>query len=68
MTDDLTLYQTDRPAWIAKHAPNMAAILSQSTDAQLAESWERMPRDYQTATWQHLGDADRERVRMMRNK
>lgn len=68
MTDELEMYQNDQPAWLAHVAPNQAAQINGDLydDATLAATWNAMPRDYQTATWQHLDEASRVRVRRVR--
>lgn len=60
------LYETDRPAWINQKSPRMARIFADTPDAELAGMWARMPRDYQTAVWQHLDDTQRARIRALR--
>lgn len=71
-TDELTpaqerhLYATDRAAWRRRKAGVLAAKLMAMTDAVLATSWERVPRETQIAVWQHLDEAQRERVRRVR--
>ena len=66
MSEELKLYETDRPAWIVQSAPKMAKILSESSDTTLGRMWADMKRDYQTATWQHMDTAQRERIRKLR--
>lgn len=66
MTDELTLYHTDRPAWLALVGPRMPAVIDANTDAELARTWKGMQRDFQLATWAHLSEAQRERVRRVR--
>jgi hypothetical protein len=68
MTDDLALYETDRPAWLATVAPKQAARIADDTydDASLAYAWASMQRDYQTAVWALLPEAQKQRIRMLR--
>lgn len=66
MTDELTLYLTDRKAWIEMVAPKMPAVIDANTDTELAGSWGLMSRDYQQAVWNHLNETQRERVRRVR--
>lgn len=66
--DELTLYQTDRQAWLARVAPTMPAVIDASTDDELARAWPMMGRDYQQAVWAHLDEAQRERVRRVRER
>lgn len=63
MTDELMLYHTDRPAWLALVAPKMPAVIDANTDAELAQSWRVMGRDFQRATWDQLNDEQRARLR-----
>ena len=64
--NDRELYETDRPAWINQKAPRMAKIFADTPDTTLAGMWSRMPRDYQTAVWQHLDETSRARIRALR--
>lgn len=66
MADELTLYHTDRPAWLRMIAPRMPAVIDANTDEELARSWGMMGRDFQAATWAHLDDAQKERVKRVR--
>lgn len=66
MTDELTLYLTDRKAWIEMVAPKMPAVIDANTDAELAASWGLMSRDYQQAVWNHLNETQRVRIRRVR--
>jgi len=68
MTDELTLYHTDRKAWIAMVAPKMPAVIDANTDSELAASWGLMSRDYQQAVWNHLSETQRERIRRVRKE
>lgn len=68
MTDELILYQTDRAAWIAQTAPKMAAVIDANSDAELIQNWSLMSRDFQTATWAHLSEVQRERIRRLRKE
>jgi hypothetical protein len=68
MTDELELYKTDREGWLAYVSPNMARKLATEPDATLGDTWARIPRDYQTAVWQHLDEPQRERIRALRGK
>ena len=63
MTDELTLYHTDRPAWLALVAPRMPAVIDANTDEELANSWRLMSRDFQRATWDQLNNEQRTRLR-----
>lgn len=63
MTDELTLHDTDREAWLGYVAPQMARRIATEPDGTLADTWSRIPRDYQKAVWQHLDETQRERVR-----
>lgn len=65
--DELTLHDTDRAAWLAYVASNMARRLAETPDATLGVLWARIPRDYQTAVWPHLDEAQRQRIRKLRN-
>lgn len=66
MTDELTLYHTDRPAWLRMIAPRMPAVIDANTDDELARSWGLMGRDFQAATWAELSPEQRERVKRVR--
>jgi L-alanine-DL-glutamate epimerase-like enolase superfamily enzyme len=68
MSEELALYQTDRPRWLTTVAPKQAARISDDTydDAVLAAVWAAMPRDYQVAVWQLLGDSARTRIKSLR--
>ncbi len=66
MTDERSLYETDRNQWLAFVAPNMARRLATEPDATLGATWARIPRDYQTAVWQHLDEPQRARIRTLR--
>ncbi len=66
MTDERALYDLDREAWLQYVAQNMAAKFGDMPDAMLADTWDRMPRDYQMAVWEHLGETERARVRKVR--
>lgn len=63
MTDELTLYHTDRPTWLALVAPRMPAVIDANTDEELAQSWRLMERDFQRATWDQLNNEQRTRLR-----
>lgn len=65
--DELALYETNRSAWLEYAAPRMASRIASSTDEQIRVDWNRAPRDYQTAVWQHLDDTQRARIRKVRN-
>jgi hypothetical protein len=56
MTDERTLYDTDRTGWLAYVAPNMARKLAALTGAELADAWAGIPCDYQAAVVPHLTD------------
>lgn len=56
MTDERALYETDRDGWLAYVAPSMARKLTDEPDATLADTWSRIPRDYQAAVVPHLTD------------
>lgn len=60
------LYATDRVEWRRRKAGVLAAKLMAMDDDVLANSWERVPRETQVAVWQHLDEAQRERVRRVR--
>lgn len=64
--DELTLYHTDRAAWLKLIAPRMPDVIDANTDEELAKSWGMMKRDYQEATWAHLNEAQRDRVKRLR--
>lgn len=66
--DELELYKTDRPKWLAIVAPKQAEHVTDNTydDAALAGAWAGMQRDYQSAVWALLDDAGRDRVRRVR--
>lgn len=66
MTDELTLYQTNKPLWLEMVGPKMAGLIPNYDDATLAATWADMGRDYQTATWKHLDEVSRDRVRRVR--
>lgn len=68
MSDELALYHDDRPAWIAMHAPCVAATLADpaADDDIIRLAWEVMRRDYKAAVWALLDEAGRERVRRVR--
>lgn len=70
MTGELEQYQNDRPAWLAHVAPKQAERINSNLydDIVLAATWNAMPRDYQTATWQHLDEVSRVRVRKVRKE
>jgi hypothetical protein len=63
--DELTLYHTDRVAWLALVAPKMPAVIDTNTDDELAQSWRLMQRDFQRATWEHLDETQRGRLRRL---
>lgn len=63
MIDELTLYHTDRSAWLALVAPRMPEVVDANTDEELAQSWRLMGRDFQRATWDQLNDEQRTRLR-----
>jgi hypothetical protein len=56
MTDERTLYETDRAGWLAYVAPNMARKLAALPYVDLAYAWAGIPRDYQAAVVPHLAD------------
>jgi hypothetical protein len=56
MTDERTLYETDRKGWLAYVAPNMARKLVPMSYDELREAWAGIPRDYQAAVVPHLAD------------
>lgn len=66
MTDELALHNTDRGAWLAYVAPNMARKIATDTDEQVQRDWPRIPQDYKAAVWSLLPEAQRERVRALR--
>jgi hypothetical protein len=66
MSEELKLYETDRPAWIAQSAPRLALRIAEGDESSLNRSWSCMGRDYQTATWQHLDEVQRDRIRKLR--
>lgn len=68
--DELELYKNDRPKWLEIVAPKQAVRIADDTytDEALQAVWAAMPRDYQTAVWQHLDDTQRERIRALRGK
>jgi hypothetical protein len=65
--EELALHDNDRDGWLAYVAPNMARKLIGESDATLGATWARIPRDYQTAVWQHLDETQRARIRALRN-
>lgn len=64
--DELTLYQTDRPAWLQQVAPRMARKLEAMSDNELANEWATLARDYQRAVWGVMDGATQSRVRKAR--
>jgi hypothetical protein len=56
MTDELTLYETDRKGWLAYVAPNMSRSLASVSASTLGKAWSGIPRDYQAAVGPHLTD------------
>ena len=66
--DELSLHETDRVAWLAYVAPNMARKLAVEPDATLGATWARIPRDYQTAVWPLLDEPQRQRIRKLRTR
>lgn len=64
--DELTLYQTNRAAWLKLVAPRMPAVIDSETDDELRMGWELMDRDFQIATWEFLNDVQRDRVKRLR--
>jgi hypothetical protein len=56
MTDERTLYETDRAGWLAFVAPNMARSLASVSTSTLGKVWFGIPRDYQGAVVPHLAD------------
>ena len=68
MTDELTIYHTDRAAWLKLVASRMPAVIDAETDDELRRGWELMDRDFQVATWEFLNDAQRDRVKRLRKE
>lgn len=66
MTTERALYESDRATWLAQAAPRCAARLALCNDADLAEQWTFLSRDYQLAVWNLLDEAMRTRVRAVR--
>ena len=66
--DELTLYHTDRAAWLKLVAPRMPAVIDSETDDELRDGWGRMSRDFQEATWKHLSEPQRDRVKRLRKE
>jgi hypothetical protein len=65
--DERALYETDRTAWLAHIAPRAALRIAAASDEQVQRDWQRTPRDYQTAVWQHLDETQRARIRKLRS-
>ena len=66
--DELAIYENDRPKWLEIVAPKQAARIGDNTydDTALAYVWAGMQRDYQTAVWALLPEAQHERIRKVR--
>jgi hypothetical protein len=65
-SDEYALYQQDREAWIAHVAPRMAERIAAMPDAEVADTWPRLSREYQLAVWELLDTDQRRRVRAAR--
>jgi len=65
--EELALFNTNRPAWLAHVAPPLAERMPEMSDAQLNDTWERMPDDYRRAVWPHLDEGQRARIRTLRS-
>lgn len=63
---ELRLYIDNRPAWRRYVAGRLAGKLMAMTDEHLSRSWSYLDRDTQREVWQHLTEAQRERVRKLR--
>lgn len=66
--DEITLYHTDRAAWLKLVAPRMPSVIDSETDDELRRGWELMERDFQIATWEFLNDLQRDRVKRLRKE
>lgn len=66
MMDEITLYQTNRPAWLQLVAPRMARKLEAMNDHELANEWATLARDYQLSVWGAMDAATQTRVRKAR--
>jgi hypothetical protein len=66
MTDERTLYETDRTGWLAYVAPNMARQIATDPDDKVNRDWPRIPEDYKAAVWALLPEAQKQRIRMLR--
>ena len=64
--DELALYQTNRPAWLAIAAPRVAARIETDTDDAINAYWPLMSDDFKAAVWALLPEAQRERIRKVR--
>lgn len=66
--EELELFTHDPAAWRQAVAPRMASVLAHVDDAKLGQTWQLMSRGYQCATWNHLDNATRTRIRAARTK
>lgn len=67
MTDELTLYETDRDGWLAYVAPNLARRIASDPDDKVNRDWPRIPDDYKAAVWKLLPEEQRQRIRELRS-
>lgn len=65
--EEMALYRSDRQAWLAYFAPRMAKRLAGLPDDEAIRRWSGMSRDYQRALWLAMDDAQRVRVRRLRD-
>jgi hypothetical protein len=64
--ENMQLWITDRPAWIAEAAPRCAAYLASGREAVL-HGWPILARDYQLAVWPLLDEATKDTIRQTRS-
>ena len=65
--DELALYGTDRNAWLAYVAPNMARQIASDSDEKVNRVWPSIPDDYKRAVWKLLPEEQRQRIRDLRD-
>ena len=61
-SEEISLYETDREAWVRYASPRIASSLLLLNDERLAAAWSILKRDTKIKVWTQLDNKTRDRL------
>ena len=61
--EEMSLYVTNRKAWLEYVAPRMATMITENSDAWANETWAMLPDDYRRVVWGFMTPPQRDRIK-----